>query len=280
MSTRHEVRYASSPEAVKQYDTSALRKEFLVDDLMTADEVVLVYSHYDRYIAGSAVPVKGKLSLETIDPLKAEHFLDRRELGVINVGGDGMVQVDGAQFELSYKDALYVAKGSKEVVFSSNDASSPAKFYLNSAPAHKAFTTKKVTKDEANKIELGSLETANHRVVNQMLVSSVVETCQLQMGMTELKTGSVWNTMPAHVHDRRMEVYFYIEVPEGQSVCHFMGQTNETRHIWLQNEQAVISPPWSIHSGSGTSNYTFIWGMAGENLDYGDMDICEITKLK
>lgn len=280
MSTRHEVRYASNPEALKQYDTSALRKEFLVDDLMTADEVVLVYSHYDRYIAGSAVPVKGDLALESIDPLKAEHFLDRRELGVINIGGDGMVKVDGVEFELSYKDALYVARGTKEVIFSSKNASSPAKFYLNSAPAHKAFTTKKVSKAEANKIELGSLETANHRVVNQMLISGIVETCQLQMGMTELKTGSVWNTMPAHAHDRRMEVYFYIEVPEGQSVCHFMGQTDETRHIWLQNEQAVISPPWSIHSGSGTSNYTFIWGMAGENLDYGDMDICKITDLK
>ncbi|UXP32781.1 5-dehydro-4-deoxy-D-glucuronate isomerase [Reichenbachiella agarivorans] len=280
MSTRHEVRYASSPQAVKQYDTDALRKEFLIDDLMQPDEVVLVYTHYDRYIAGSAVPVKGSLTLETIDPLKAEHFLDRRELGVINVGGEGTITVDGVAYELSYKDALYVAMGTKEVVFSSKDASKPAKFYLNSAPAHKAFTTKKITKAEANKIELGSLETANHRTVCQMLVASVVETCQLQMGMTELKTGSVWNTLPSHVHDRRMEVYLYIEVPQGQSVCHFMGQTDETRHIWMQNEQAVISPPWSIHSGAGTSNYTFIWGMAGENLDYGDMDVCPITELR
>ncbi|MEP2277220.1 MAG: 5-dehydro-4-deoxy-D-glucuronate isomerase [Reichenbachiella sp.] len=280
MSMKHEVRYASSPEAVKQYDTAALRKEFLVEDLMAPDEVVLVYSHYDRYITGSAVPVKGDLSLEAIDPLKAEHFLDRRELGVINVGGEGVVTVDGSAFELSYKDALYVAKDSKSVVFSSKDAAKPAKFYLNSAPAHQAFTTKKITKEQANKIELGSLETANHRIVNQMIVSSVVETCQLQMGMTELKTGSVWNTLPSHVHDRRMEVYFYIEVPEGQSVCHFMGQTDETRHIWMQNEQAVISPPWSIHSGAGTSNYTFIWGMAGENLDYGDMDVCPIQELR
>lgn len=280
MSTKHEVRYASSPEAVKQYDTTALRKEFLVEDLMSEDEVVLVYSHYDRYITGSAVPVKGNLPLEAIDPLKAEHFLDRRELGAINVGGEGSVIVDGVAFDLSYKDALYVAMGAKEVIFSSKDAAKPAKFYLNSAPAHHSFTTKKVTKEQANKIELGSLETANHRIVNQMLVSSVVETCQLQMGMTELKTGSVWNTLPSHVHDRRMEVYFYIEVPEGQSICHFMGQTNETRHIWMQNEQAVISPPWSIHSGAGTSNYTFIWGMAGENLDYGDMDVCPINEMR
>ncbi|MGL1886155.1 MAG: 5-dehydro-4-deoxy-D-glucuronate isomerase [Reichenbachiella sp.] len=280
MNKNYEVRYASSPEAVKKSDTTELRKEFLVDNLMQSDEIVLVYSHYDRYITGSAVPVKKELSLEVIDPLKADNFLDRRELGVINVGGDGVIKVDGVEFELTYKDALYVTMGSKEVIFTSKDAAKPAKFYLNSAPAHHAFTTKKVTKGEANKIELGSLETANHRVVNQMIVSSIVETCQLQMGMTELKIGSIWNTLPSHVHDRRMEVYFYIEVPEGQSVCHFMGQTDETRHIWMQNEQAVISPPWSIHSGAGTSNYTFIWGMAGENLDYGDMDVCPINELK
>lgn len=279
MKTNYETRYASSPEAVKKYDTTELRNEFLVDNLMKQDEIVLVYSHYDRYIAGSAVPIS-PLTLEAIDPLKAENFLDRRELGVINVGGDGVITVDGTKYELTYKDALYVGMGSKEVKFESNDAKKPAKFYLNSAPAHQSFSTKKVSKDQANKLELGSLETANARTVNQMLVSGIVDTCQLQMGMTELKTGSVWNTMPAHVHDRRMEVYLYIEVPEGQSVCHFMGQTDETRHIWMQNEQAVISPPWSIHSGSGTSNYTFIWGMAGENLDYGDMDVCAIPDLK
>jgi 4-deoxy-L-threo-5-hexosulose-uronate ketol-isomerase len=279
MKTNYETRYASSPEAVKKYDTTELRNEFLVDNLMKQDEIVLVYSHYDRYIAGSAVPVS-PLTLEAIDPLKAENFLDRRELGVINVGGDGVITVDGTQYELTYKDALYIGMGSKDVKFESKDAGNPAKFYLNSAPAHQSFPTKKVNKDEANKLELGSLETANARTVNQMLVSGIVDTCQLQMGMTELKRGSVWNTMPAHVHDRRMEVYLYIEVPEGQSVCHFMGQTDETRHIWMQNEQAVISPPWSIHSGSGTSNYTFIWGMAGENLDYGDMDVCAIPDLK
>ncbi|MFT7036338.1 MAG: 4-deoxy-L-threo-5-hexosulose-uronate ketol-isomerase [Cyclobacteriaceae bacterium] len=279
MKTNYETRYASSPEAVKKYDTTELRNEFLVDNLMKQDEIVLVYSHYDRYIAGSAVPVSS-LTLEAIDSLKAENFLDRRELGVINVGGDGVITVDGNQHELTYKDALYIGMGSKDVKFESKDASNPAKFYLNSAPAHQSFPTKKVSKDQAKKLELGSLETANARTVNQMLVSGIVDTCQLQMGMTELKRGSVWNTMPAHVHDRRMEVYLYIEVPEGQSVCHFMGQTDETRHIWMQNEQAVISPPWSIHSGSGTSNYTFIWGMAGENLDYGDMDVCAIPDLK
>ncbi|MCV9389068.1 5-dehydro-4-deoxy-D-glucuronate isomerase [Reichenbachiella ulvae] len=280
MSTSYEVRYASHPNAVKKMDTTELREEFLIDNLMKPDEVVFVYSHFDRFITGSAVPATKALKLETIDPLRMENFLDRRELGVINVGGDGVVTVDGTKYELTYKDALYVGKDSKDVTFESKDGSKPAKFYMNSAPAHQAYPTTKVTKAEAKKLELGSLETANARTVNQMLVKEVVKTCQLQMGMTELKTGSVWNTMPAHVHDRRMEVYFYIEVPEGQAVSHFMGPIKETRHIWMQNEQAVISPAWSIHSGSGTSNYTFIWGMAGENLDYTDMDISPISELR
>jgi 4-deoxy-L-threo-5-hexosulose-uronate ketol-isomerase len=218
--------------------------------------------------------------LETIDPLKSEYFLERRELGIINVGGDGIIYVDGETFEIGHKDALYIGKGVKDVIFKSNDAKNPAKFYMNSAPAHKTFPTKKTSLAEANKIELGSLETANHRTVSQMIIGGIVTTCQLQMGMTELKTGSVWNTMPAHVHDRRMEIYFYLDVPENQAVCHFMGQPQETRHIWMHNHQAVISPPWSIHSGSGTSNYTFIWGMAGENLDYNDMDVAKITDLR
>lgn len=278
--TKYSSRYASSPEAVKKYDTQQLREEFLIDDLMQEDEVVLVYSHYDRYIAGSAVPVKGDLTLETIDPLKAPYFLERRELGIINVGGSGSVVVEGTAYELGFKDALYIGAGNKEVVFKSDDKNNPAKFYLNSAPAHTTYPTKKVSLAEANKLQLGTMETANHRTVNQMIIGSVVTTCQLQMGMTELKPGSVWNTMPAHVHDRRMEVYFYLDIPQDQAVCHFMGQPQETRHIWMNNHQAVISPPWSIHSGSGTSNYTFIWGMAGENLDYGDMDVCKITDLR
>ncbi|WP_125723081.1 5-dehydro-4-deoxy-D-glucuronate isomerase [Flavobacterium ustbae] len=278
--TKYSSRYASSPEAVKKYDTQQLREEFLIDDLMQEDEVVLVYSHYDRYIAGSAVPVKGDLTLETIDPLKAPYFLERRELGIINVGGSGSVVVEGTTYELGFKDALYIGAGNKEVVFKSDDKNNPAKFYLNSAPAHTTYPTKKVSLVEANKLQLGTMETANHRTVNQMIIGSVVTTCQLQMGMTELKPGSVWNTMPAHVHDRRMEVYFYLDIPQDQAVCHFMGQPQETRHIWMNNHQAVISPPWSIHSGSGTSNYTFIWGMAGENLDYGDMDVCKITDLR
>lgn len=278
--TKYSSRYASSPEAVKKYDTQELRNEFLIDDLMQEDEVVLVYSHYDRYIAGSAVPVKGDLALETIDPLKAPYFLERRELGIINVGGSGSVVVEGTSYELGFKDALYIGAGNKEVIFKSDDSNNPAKFYLNSAPAHTSYPTKKVSLAEANKLQLGTMETANHRTVNQMIIGSVVTTCQLQMGMTELKPGSVWNTMPAHVHDRRMEVYFYLDIPQDQAVCHFMGQPQETRHIWMNNHQAVISPPWSIHSGSGTSNYTFIWGMAGENLDYGDMDVCKITDLR
>jgi 4-deoxy-L-threo-5-hexosulose-uronate ketol-isomerase len=279
MSTTYQTRYASSPQAVKNYDTAQLRSEFLIDNLMELGKINLTYSHYDRYIAGSAVPIQ-PLTLETIDPLKSSFFLERRELGIINVGGNGTVTADGVLYELGFKDALYIGSGNKEVVFKSGDANNPAKFYLNSAPAHTNYPNKKVSLAEANKLQLGSMETANHRTVNQMIIGGIVTTCQLQMGMTELKTGSVWNTMPSHVHDRRMEVYFYLDIPENQAVCHFMGQTDETRHIWMNNHQAVISPPWSIHSGAGTSNYTFIWGMAGENLDYGDMDVCKITDLR
>lgn len=280
MSTTFEIRYASSPKAVKQYDTQQLRDEFLIADLFQPEKIKWVYTHYDRYMAGGAVPTSKALTLESIDPLKAEFFLQRRELGIINVGGSGTISADGVDFHLDFKDALYLGRGCKAVTFKSDDEKAPAKFYMNSAPAHKSFPNKKTSLEEANKIELGSLETANHRTVNQMIIGGIVETCQLQMGMTELKTGSVWNTMPAHVHDRRMEIYFYLDVPEGQAVSHFMGQPQETRHLWMHNHQAVISPPWSIHCGAGTSNYTFIWGMAGENLDYNDMDVAKITELK
>ncbi|HTG64874.1 MAG TPA: 5-dehydro-4-deoxy-D-glucuronate isomerase [Flavobacterium sp.] len=280
MAESFKVRYAASPQDVKNYDTKRLREEFLIESLMESDSVNLVYSHYDRFVTGGVVPVKSSLKLGTFEPLKSEYFLERRELGIINVGGKGYVLVDGERFDLDYKEALYIGKSNKEIVFNSNESSNPAKFYLNSTPAHKVFPTKKISQEEAEIVELGSVETANARTIRKLIVNSVVETCQVQMGMTELKTGSVWNTMPAHVHDRRMEVYFYFEVPKNQAVCHFMGEPQETRHIWMANEQAVISPPWSIHSGSGTSNYTFIWGMAGENLDYGDMDFCKITDLK
>ena len=279
MSTTFETRYASNPKAVKKYNTQELRDEFLIDNLMQAGKLKFIYTHYDRYIAGGAVPIND-LKLETINPLKSEYFLERREIEIINVGENGSISVDGVIFEIGHKDALYIGKGTKEVIFKSDDTKNPAKFYINSAPAHKTYPTKKTSLAEANKIELGSLETANHRTVNQMIIGGIVTTCQLQMGMTELKTGNVWNTMPAHVHDRRMEVYFYLDIPENQAVCHFMGQPQETRHIWMQNHEAVISPPWSIHSGSGTSNYTFIWGMAGENLDYNDMDVAKITDLR
>ena len=280
MKTNYEVRYAASPQDVKSYDTNRLRDEFLIDNLMSPDEVNLVYSHYDRFISGSAVPVKEALTLEAIDPLKADYFLERRELGIINIGGSGTVTVDGTVYELDNREALYVGKGNKDIVFTSKSANEPALFYLNSTPAHKAYPNKKIGIKDVEVVQLGAPETANARTLRKYIVNSVVDVCQLQMGMTELKPGSVWNTMPAHVHDRRMEVYFYFDVPAEQSVCHFMGQPQETRHIWMQNNQAVISPAWSVHSGSGTSNYTFIWGMAGENLDYGDMDHCKITELK
>ncbi len=281
METTFESRYAIGPNETKTLDTKGLRENFLIDRLFWNDRIHFVYTHFDRYMAGGAMPVDQKLKLETIEPLlKEEFFLRRRELGIINVGGAGTVEVDGEQIDLGTKEALYIGKGVKEVYFSSKNAAEPAKFYLNSTPAHHSYPTKKVTKEQANKIELGALETSNHRVINQMLLHTVIETCQLQMGMTELKPGSVWNTMPAHTHDRRMEVYFYFDLPEGQSVSHFMGPVDETRHIWMQNEQAVISPPWSIHSGAGTSNYTFIWGMAGENMDYDDMDKSPITELR
>jgi 4-deoxy-L-threo-5-hexosulose-uronate ketol-isomerase len=275
-----EERFAAHYQDVKNYDTEKLRKEFLIEKLMEADKIHLVYSHYDRYITGGAVPVNEALELKTIDPLKANYFCERRELGIINVGGDGVVELDGKAYLLAFKEALYVGKGTKSVVFKSNDAARPARFYMNSTPAHKELPTRHITLKDANVLQMGSQQTSNERQINQLLISKIVETCQLQMGMTELRPGSVWNTMPAHTHSRRMEVYFYFEVPQGQAVCHFMGQPQETRHIWMVNEQAVISPNWSIHSAAGTSNYTFIWGMAGENLDYSDMDIVQPNELK
>ena len=280
MSKNYKVRYASSPKEVKKMNTKQLRKEFLIKKVMHKDVIKWVYSHYDRYMTGGVIPIKKTVNLETVEPLKANYFLERRELGIINVGQKGTVTVDGTAYTLEYKEALYVGRGAKEVSFSSDSEKKPAHFYLNSTPAHKEFPTKKISQNDAEIVELGSLETANARTIRKLIVNSIVKTCQLQMGMTELKVGSVWNTMPAHSHDRRMEVYFYFEVPKEQAVSHFMGQPKETRHIWMQNEQAVISPPWSIHAGSGTSNYVFIWGMAGENLDYGDMDHCKITELR
>ena len=275
-----ELRYASHPEDAKNYDTGRLRKEFLIENVFIPDGISLVYSMYDRYIVGGAMPVRTELRLETSDELKSENFLDRREMGIINVGGDAVISAGGKIYEIGFKEALYLGKGTRDVVFSSADSSKPARLYINSAPAHHTYPSVHVKLADAEVVVLGSMESSNHRILNKLLVNSVIETCQLQMGMTELKVGSVWNTMPVHTHNRRMEAYFYFELPEKEAICHFMGEPDETRHIWLKNEQAVLSPSWSIHSAAGTSNYTFIWGMAGENLDYGDMDIRQPDTLK
>ena len=236
----YELRYASHPEDAKSYDTTRLRREFLIETVFTADDINWVYSLYDRYMVGGAMPASKNLTLEVVDDLKAQYFLQRRELGIINVGGKGRVVADGVAFDLDYKEALYIGQGTQKVIFESLDSSVPAMFYLNSAPAHKQLPTKKVTKNEADVVVMGSLEGSNHRQINKMLVNSVVETCQMQMGMTELKPGSVWNTMPPHTHNRRMEAYFYFEVPKGQAICHFMGQTDKTRHIRMNNNQDVL----------------------------------------
>nr|WP_322625372.1 5-dehydro-4-deoxy-D-glucuronate isomerase [uncultured Flavobacterium sp.] len=277
--THFEFRYASNPEDVNTYDTAKLREQFLIENLFLPNEIRLTYSMYDRYIVGGIMPVGQSLKLETIPYLKSENFLDRRELGIINVGGNGTVSVDGEVFSLNKKEALYVGRGAKDVVFSS-EGEIPALFYINSAPAHTQYPNKKVTKENAEIVHLGEEKFANKRIINKLIVNSVAPTCQLQMGLTELLPGSIWNTMPAHTHDRRMEAYFYFDLESPQTICHFMGQTNNTRHIFMQNNQAVLSPEWSIHSGAGTSNYSFIWGMAGENLDYGDMDIVSPNELR
>lgn len=286
--TSYTIMRAVHPEDFKNYDTSRLRSHFMMPTVMEQDKINLTYSMYDRLIFGGVVPVEKTMALETIDPLKADYFLERRELGVINVGGPGVVTVDGKAYELNFKDALYVGRGNKEVTFASRDAANPAKFYINSTPAHKAYKTQLVTIDgrkgsiKANSFAAGKMEESNDRIINQLIVSNVLEEgpCQLQMGLTELKPGSVWNTMPAHTHDRRVEAYFYFNVPEGNAICHLMGEPQENRLIWLHNEQAVMSPEWSIHAAAGTSNYMFIWGMGGENLDYGDMDKVTYLEMK
>ncbi|MDE6555336.1 MAG: 5-dehydro-4-deoxy-D-glucuronate isomerase [Duncaniella sp.] len=284
--TEYTIIRACHPDDVKNYDTTQLRSHFMMPKVMEENKFNLTYTLYDRLVYGGVIPVGKEMVLETIDPLKAEYFLERRELGVINIGGDGIVTVDGKEYELHFKDALYVGRGKKNVTFRSKDDSNPAKFYLNSTPAHTAYKTQLITIDgrkgtiKANSFAAGKMEESNDRVINQLIVNNVLEEgpCQLQMGLTELMPGSVWNTMPAHTHDRRVEAYFYFNVPEGNAVCHFMGQPQETRVVWLHNEQAIISPEWSIHAAAGTSNYMFIWGMGGENLDYGDMD--KVTYLQ
>ncbi|MCR5801991.1 MAG: 5-dehydro-4-deoxy-D-glucuronate isomerase [Lachnospiraceae bacterium] len=277
-----EVRCASSPKDMKYYTTERLREEYLIDDLFKKGEIKLVYSHIDRIITGSAVPVS-PLKLTAGDELRARYFCERRELGVINIGGPGSITVDGKKIYVGTKEGMYIGMGTKDIIFESDDVSVPAKFYLNSAPAHRTCPTVLIKPEgepadgvviikPENKKELGSMEESNHRVINKYILPGQVETCQLEMGMTCLKPGSVWNTMPCHTHDRRMEVYLYFDIPEDAFVMHFMGEPQQTRHIIMRNEQAVISPSWSIHSGCGSQAYTFIWGMVGENQDFDDMD--------
>ena len=286
--TNYHVQRACHPADVKNYDTKTLRERFTMPVVIAPDTINLTYSMYDRLVFGGVSPVNTVVELETIDPLKAEYFLERRELGAINIGGPGIVSVDGKDYELNFKDALYVGRGNKKVTFRSKDKTNPAKFYLNSTPAHKAYKTQLITIDgrkgslKANSFAAGKMEESNDRVINQLIVNNVLEEgpCQLQMGLTELKPGSVWNTMPAHTHDRRVEAYFYFNVPEGNAIAHFMGEPQENRVVWLHNEQAIMSPEWSIHAAAGTSNYMFIWGMGGENLDYGDMDKVQYLDMK
>jgi 4-deoxy-L-threo-5-hexosulose-uronate ketol-isomerase len=280
MEMNYQERFAVHIDDFRHYTTEKVRSHFLIPDVMQSGKISLVYSHYDRLIVGGAVPVKKPLKLEPIDLLKSTYFLERRELGIINVGGRGKITADNKVTTIEYKEALYLGRGTRKVIFESINPARPAHFYINSAPAHAAYPNKHVTLKQADRVELGALETSNARRINKLLVNTVIETCQLQMGMTELKPGSVWNTMPCHTHSRRMEAYFYFEVPEKQAVCHFMGHPHETRPVWMTNEQAVLSPPWSIHAAAGTSNYCFIWGMAGENLDYDDMNKYQPEDLK
>lgn len=279
MSTSSSVRHGTHPSDFKKYDSAQIREAFLVTELFQADTIQTVYTMHDRLVVGGIYPKDKGLRLESIPTLKSENFLDRRELGIINIGAECTITVGGEDVTLAPKEAPYLGKGVKDVIFHPSKSGN-AHLYFNSAPAHHAFPTKKISHDQAETVELGSLENSNHRVIRKLLINSVVETCQLQMGLTELQKGSVWNTMPAHTHDRRMEAYFYFELPEDQTVCHFMGEPQETRHIFVKNHEAVISPPWSIHSGAGTSNYSFIWGMAGENLDYNDMDKVQPLELR
>ncbi len=275
-----ENRFACSPNEVKYFDTEKLRSNFLLSNILVSDQIKGVYSHYDRMITLGIVPTINDLELPNFhDFTKQKYFLDRREMGIINVGGPGAISIDGNKKELGNKDCLYIGMGNKQVVFSSYSENNPALFYINSTPAHKSYPTQKASKTEANPVELGEPETCNERTIFQYIHQNGIKSCQLVMGFTELKTGSIWNTFPPHVHDRRMEVYFYFDISDDQKVCHLMGQPQETRHIFVQNYEAVISPSWSIHAGAGTSSYSFVWAMAGENMEFTDMDpVIDILK--
>ena len=279
-----EVRPGANPNDVKNYDTDRLRHDFLIQDVFVPGEIKTIYSQIDRIIVGSATPAGKALKLTAGDELRAAYFLERREMGVINIGGKGTMTLDGVKYDFDYKDGIYIGMGTKEVIFESADAANPAKFYFNSAPAHKTYPTVFINPEKdilpENKKELGCLENANHRTNPKYILPGQVESCQLEMGMTALEPGSVWNTMPCHTHDRRMEVYLYFEVPENDVVFHYMGEPTQTRHIVMRNEEAVISPSWSIHSASATHAYTFIWGMVGENQDFDDMDDVDMKDLR
>ena len=279
-----EVRPGANPNDVKNYDTDRLRHDFLIQDVFVPGEIKTIYSQIDRIIVGSATPADKALKLTAGDELIAAYFLERREMGVINIGGKGTMTLDGVKYDFDYKDGIYIGMGTKEVIFESADAANPAKFYFNSAPAHKTYPTVFINPEKdilpENKKELGCLENANHRTIRKYILPGQVESCQLEMGMTALEPGSVWNTMPCHTHDRRMEVYLYFEVPENDVVFHYMGEPTQTRHIVMRNEEAVISPSWSIHSASATHAYTFIWGMVGENQDFDDMDDVDMKDLR
>ena len=274
-----QTRYATSPNEVKIFNTDQLRENFLIENLFTTDIPQFVYSHYDRVIVGGVLPI-GAVSLPTYAELKADYFLERREIGIINVGGVGSIEVDGNSYTLHKLDCLYIGKGSRHVTFKSENAAEPARFFLLSAPAHQTHPTRLMTSAEASPVEMGEMKTSNQRTIYKYIHREGIQSSQLVMGLTVLKPGNVWNTMPAHTHDRRMEAYFYFDVPEEQRVFHFMGQPSQTRHLLVANHQAIISPPWSIHSGAGTSNYSFIWGMAGENYTFTDMDFVAIKDLR
>ncbi|MCI8623202.1 MAG: 5-dehydro-4-deoxy-D-glucuronate isomerase [Provencibacterium sp.] len=279
-----DIRYSVNQRDFKRYTTQEMRDEFLIQNLYAPNEVHAVYSHVDRMVTLGCMPTTETVSIEKgMDCWKnfgTHYFLERRELGMFNIGGPGLVKADGVEYHLGNGDCLYVAKETKEVLFSSDSAQAPAKFYMVSAPAHRVCKTTLIPMEKANKRPLGALETSNKRVINQFIHPDVLDTCQLSMGMTCLEAGSVWNTMPAHTHERRMEVYMYFGLSEDNVVFHMMGEGDETRHIVMHNEEAVISPSWSIHAGAGTSNYTFIWAMGGENQAFDDMDNIPVNELR
>jgi len=275
-----QTRYESSPNETAGMNTAELRNNFLMETLFSSNQIHLTYSHYDRMILGGIMPTTETLTLGTFEDLKSEYFLERRELGMINVAGDGKITVDGQEYLLNKLDCLYIGRGAKSITFSSINADNSAKFFILSCPAHKEYPTQLMTKEASTPAQMGAVETANQRTIHKYIHLDGIKSCQLVMGLTVLQNGSVWNTMPSHTHDRRMEVYCYFDVQEGQGVLHLMGQPQETRHLWVSNHQAIISPPWSIHSGCGTTNYSFIWGMAGENQSFADMDFVAINELR